>query len=277
MRLRDVPRSGGAVAGGRRGAEAARPPREHGGSDARDGRDGAWTMRTVALLRCSSKNQDQEMAAQRADIEAWCGQHDVEIAPEDWRLEPDVSGKAKVRTELQRVVDECREERVQRVVFADFQRAGRRGAETVLMLEQLAEWKVNLVFVRSGPLDMTTYQGRAWALIYAAMGLLKLDEVSTSTTSGMERAKAKGKHIGNPRLHWSDDLDAEILRLSAAGASSLEIATSGLVVPRRRRVDEQGRLCAVSGQPCARFEMIAEAPSAKAVQRRLAILGRSSR
>jgi len=214
------------------------------------------------------------MSAQRADIERWCEQNGVTIAPDDWRLEPDVSGKAKVRTELQRVVEECRTEQVQRVVFADFQRAGRRGAETVLMLEQLAEWEIDLVFVRSGALDLRTYQGRAWALIYAAMGLLKLDEVSTSTTSGMVRAKAKGARVGNPRHEWTPAIDAELLRLDAEGKTALEIAQSGIVVPRRRRIDEQGRLCSETHKPRAGYAMIDEAPSDRTVARRLAELRR---
>lgn len=213
------------------------------------------------------------MQAQRADILAWAEANGVRIAPEDWRLEPDVSGKSKVRTELEKIVEECRADQVQRVVFADFQRAGRRGAATVLMLEELAEWGVDLVFVRTGALDLTTYEGRAWALIYAAMGLLKLEEVSRSTTSGMRAAKSRGAPVGNPPLRWTEANDEQLLRCVRDGMKAEAIAKAQVVtVLRRRKVDENGELVTESGKPATGFLDVPTWPSAQAIRDRLRFL-----
>lgn len=226
-------------------------------------------MRTVCLLRCSTRHQDLEFAAQRASVGDWCKRTGVEIAPEDYREEPATSGAKRVRPVLERIIAEAERGEVGRIVFADFDRAGRSGARTVAMVEDLVQYVgVEVVFVREGwtfNAEMAEEEDRSDAISFDEMvvmlgrsigGIAKLYAGSLATSAacieknGVSVSARSGAAWGRPQTQLSPaDLEAARARIEA-GETLTKVAASlrGHTV-RTEKVDGVEREVRVDGLP----------------------------
>lgn len=241
--------------------------------------------RPIVLLRCSTDLQDAEFAGQRADVERYLGEHGLTVAPEDWRPEIAVSGACRSRPVLERIIDEAERGEVSHILCADFERAGRSGSRTCVMVEDLVDdYGVTVVFVRerwtlTKPL---TFDNKVLMLAKSIGGMAKLDSGSRATkaafhqVAGVRVSRRNGKRVGSPGYEWSKELNDELLALDKRGMTSVQIAESGITVPRRRLVDEDGRLPASvpkeQRKPGVRFVTMREVPSVTSVKEQLRAL-----
>lgn len=236
--------------------------------------------RPVVLLRCSTDRQDVDFATQRADVSAWLAGAGLVVAPEDWREEVAMSGASRVRPVLDRILDEAERGELSHVICADFDRAGRSGARTVAMVEDLAEdYGVAVVFARERWIieRPISFDSRVLLLAKSIGGLAKLEAVSSSTrgayvknAAGVTVSRRNGKRVGQPPLEWTPAGDAEILRLRAEGLSVENVAARKTVrAIRRRGFDEDGRLAWETEKPVVRFDVVEVTPGATAIRQRL--------
>ena len=94
-------------------------------------------------------------------------------------------------------------------------------ASDILNLARTQEW--NLVVLDLG-VDMSTPQGRAMAQMLAVFAELEREMIAARTREALAARKARGQHIGRPRLATTDVV-RRILEERAAGKSFARIAS----------------------------------------------------
>ena len=152
-------------------------------------------MRVAIYARVST--DEQTAANQLPDIERLCAARGWQVAG---RYVESVSGTARVRPELARMLGDAHRGQFGAVVVWALDRLGRGGiAEAVGFVQQLESRGVQLVSVRESWLDMT---GPTRSLLVAIFGWLAQQErvrLVERTKAGMARARAAGVHVGRPR------------------------------------------------------------------------------
>ena len=237
----------------------------------------------VALVRVSTSKQDP--VAQRRAIEKWSDGTGTPIAR--WFDEGEVSGALdeERRPVLAQLMAAVRRGEVGTLVVAEWSRLGRDTITQLLRALELQRNDVRVVVLDDArrydlddPDDLLMFFLLVWKDHRARVDTGKRTKRKMEQLVSDAEKTGRPHHIGTPRCEWTPEQDAEMLRLSdEMKLTALEIATSGLLVARRRRVDADGRLCAVSGKPCAGFAMIQSAPSATSVKARLRELRRTPR
>jgi len=117
-------------------------------------------------------------------------------------------------------MDAARKRKLDIVIVYRFDRFARSVRHLVNALHEFDELGVSFVSY-SENLDTSTPLGRALFAIASALGELERDLIVERSTEGQRRARARGKHVGRPRL----DVSAErVLAMKRAGASVHQIA-----------------------------------------------------
>lgn len=181
-------------------------------------------MRAVALLRCSTGGQDLDH--QRKAAHAWAGAHGyaVEIVEEQG-----VSGAAKKRPGLDKVMGLARKHKIAAVWCRELSRLGRSLVGVVACLEELSGLGVRVVVANAG-IDYGTAAGRLQAQIVAAFSEFEREMAKERSMSGVEaaraRCEAKGERfrVGRQPFEWSQDDDARLRWLRESGLSYDKIA-----------------------------------------------------
>ncbi len=182
------------------------------------------SKRVVALVRVSTGEQSTE--SQRQEIERWAALQGAQVAT--WYTEEGVSGAARERPVLDRLVADARRGRVGTVVVAELSRLGRSLARVALTMDELREVGVSIVSLREG-LDTSTPMGRAMAQMAGVFAELERERIKDRVRAGMRAAKARGRQVGRPALDWRpQDLD-ELRDLLEAGHSLRQIERDSLL------------------------------------------------
>jgi len=237
----------------------------------------------VALVRVSTSKQDP--VAQRRAIEKWSESTGTPI--ERWIDEGEVSGALdeEDRPGLAQLMEAARRGAVGTLVVAEWSRLGRDTITQLGRAIELQRKEVRVVVLDDArrydlddPDDLLMFFILVWKDHRARVDTGKRTKRKMEQIVADAAKAGRPHHIGNPSCQWTPEQDAEILRLSdEMKLTALEIATSGILVQRRRRVDADGRLCVVSKKPCAGFAMIESPPSATSVKDRLRELRRNGR
>ncbi len=151
--------------------------------------------RVGCYLRVSTTEQTVEN--QRNDLRAYCqarGWDDV-IEYSD----TGVSGTRERRPGLDRLMSDVKARRVDVVVVAAFDRAGRSVRHLVEMLELFRHLDVEFISLRE-QIDTGTALGAAVYTIIAAISALERSLIVERVKAGLRRARAEGKRLGRPRL-----------------------------------------------------------------------------
>jgi DNA invertase Pin-like site-specific DNA recombinase len=160
-------------------------------------------------LYCRVSTNDQTCDNQLRDLREYCrarGWTDVREF-----IDTGISGTKERRPALDRLMVEVRARRVDVVVVAAFDRAGRSVRHLVEMLELFRHLGVEFISLRE-QIDTGTALGAAVYTIIAAISALEKSLLCERVKAGLRRARAEGKRLGRPRLK----VDERQLRIVAS-------------------------------------------------------------
>jgi len=194
--------------------------------------------RVVALIRVST--DEQHLDAQREPIERWAEASRTTVA--EWFEEEAVSGAAKRRPELDRLLADARRGRVGTLVVAALDRLGRSAIGVMNNLHELDAAGVRVVSLRES-LDFGTAAGRLVASVLAHVAEIERENLRARTRAGLAAARKRGKTLGRPRLVWSPEEIDQLRRMRAEGLTWAQIGESGFRVfdSRDRAVSPSAR------------------------------------
>lgn len=138
-----------------------------------------------------------------------------------------VSGAKDRRPGLDAMIAAVRARRVDIVAVTKLDRLARSTRHLVTLAADLEALGVDLVVIEQA-IDTTTPAGRLLFHVLAAIAEFERDLIRDRVLAGIRRARAKGRHLGRPRVHRVDvERAAELL----AGGASLRAAARALGVP----------------------------------------------
>jgi putative DNA-invertase from lambdoid prophage Rac len=157
-------------------------------------------MKAGALVRVSTDAQDLEN--QRAPLAELAAARGWEL---QWYEEHGVSGAAKRRPELERLLDDARHRRIRAVCVAALDRLGRSMGGVISTVLELDRLGCKVVSLREPWLDM---EGPTRSLLLAIFAWVAEQEraiLVDRTKAGLRRARERGtrsgKAIGRPRAN----------------------------------------------------------------------------
>jgi DNA invertase Pin-like site-specific DNA recombinase len=192
------------------------------------------TKHTAIYLRVSSKQQDH--ASQLPDLERWVAAHDGEV---QWHRDK-FSGKSMDRPGMEKLMDDLRAGKIERIVCWRLDRLGRTTRGLCQLFEELGERKVDLVSLKDG-FSLASPAGRLQARILASVAEFETEIRAERVAAGQAVARRKGKKWGGSRPGWrwkvSDEQVLAVHEMKAAGRKVAHIArVTGLSRPTVYRV-----------------------------------------
>lgn len=155
---------------------------------------------------------------------------------EDEFIDVGVSGAKTTRPELDRLMNAARKRAIDVVLVYRFDRMARSTTHLLRVLEEFTSLGVEFISFAEN-LDTSSPMGRAMFTIIGALAELERNLIIERSVEGQRRARARGKHIGRPRLDINPD---RVLSLKANGMSQRQIAaTLGISRTVVRRVLEE--------------------------------------
>ena len=169
---------------------------------------------TAIYLRVSSKQQDH--ASQLPDLERWISAHDGQTV---WYRDK-FTGKSMDRPGMEKLIDDLRAGKVERIVVWRLDRLGRTTKGLCQLFDELGERKVDLVSLKDG-FSLASPAGRLHARILASVAEYETEVRAERVAAGQAVAKRKGKKWGGSKKGWrwkvSDDQLAAIHEMRVAG------------------------------------------------------------
>jgi DNA invertase Pin-like site-specific DNA recombinase len=163
----------------------------------------AKTRRFIAYYRVSTDKQGQSglgLDAQRKAVMDFLNGGQWELVAEFTEIE---SGKRADRPELARALEACRRHKA-RLVIAKLDRLSRNVAFIATVMESGAEF----VAVDNPHANKLTVH------ILAAVAQHEREMISERTKAALQAAKARGKHLGNPRIADAAAMGRAALKLA---------------------------------------------------------------
>lgn len=151
-------------------------------------------------------------------LREYAGRRGLSIAAEF--VDHGVSGARDQRPELDRLMAGARQRAFDVVLVYRFDRFARGVRHLVTALEEFQALGVEFVSY-SESLDTSTPMGRAMFAIVAALAALERDLIVERSVEGQRRARARGTHVGRPRLQVDED---RVVRLRDEGMSVRAVA-----------------------------------------------------
>jgi len=195
------------------------------------------TKHTAIYLRVSSKQQDH--ASQLPDLERWIAAQAGSVV---WYKDK-FTGKTMDRPGMDRLMDDLRAGKVERIVVWRLDRLGRTTRGLCQLFDELAERKVDLVSLKDG-FSLASPAGRLHARILASVAEYETEVRAERVAAGQAVARRKGKKWGGSKKGWrwkvTDDQVIAIREMWAAGKKIAHMArVTGLSRPTIYRVLEQ--------------------------------------
>jgi DNA invertase Pin-like site-specific DNA recombinase len=174
-------------------------------------------MRVAVYARVSTCNgQSPEM--QLAELREYASRRGWEIFRE--YVDHGVSGSKESRPELNRLMSDAHQRKIDAVPVWKIDRFGRSLKHLVNSLADLSAYRVAFISLRDN-LDLSTPSGRLMFQIIGAMAEFERSLIQERVRAGLQNARAHGKQLGRPRRIVSRD---ELIRLRVVGASLRQIA-----------------------------------------------------
>jgi DNA invertase Pin-like site-specific DNA recombinase len=190
-------------------------------------------MKAAIYARVSTNNgQNPEM--QLEELRAYCKRRGWEIAGE--YVDAGISGSKEHRPALDRLLIGCRKRLVDAVIVYRYDRFARSLRQLVNALEEFRALGIEFVSLHEG-VDTSTPNGRLVFGIFASIAEFERELIRDRVRSGLASAKARGKHLGRPRVV----VDAKrIATLRGAGTSWAKIGEAlGVGEGTVRRASQQ--------------------------------------
>src|SRR5437899_3790593 len=183
---------------------------------------GPADLKRVALY-CRVSTGDQTCDNQLRDLREYCrarGWTDVREF-----IDTGISGTKERRPALDKMMAEVKARKVDVVVVAAFDRAGRSVRHLVETLELFRHLGVEFISLRES-IDTGSPLGTAVFTIIAAIAQLERSLIVERVKSGLRRARAEGKRLGRPRLK----VDERQLRIVSSQKLPVRTAAKALGV-----------------------------------------------
>lgn len=190
-------------------------------------------MRAAIYARVSTNNgQNPEM--QLGELRAYCQRRAWDIAGE--YVDAGISGSKEHRPALDRLLSSCRKREVDAVVVYRYDRFARSLRQLVNALEEFRALGIEFVSLHEG-VDTSTPNGRLVFGIFASIAEFERELIRDRVRSGLASAKARGKHLGRPRVNVDS---SKVAVLRSSGASWAKVAEAlGVGEGTARRASQQ--------------------------------------
>jgi DNA invertase Pin-like site-specific DNA recombinase len=178
----------------------------------------AMTTRAAIYARVSTANNGQSPEMQLRELREYCGRRGWSIAGE--YVDVGVSGTKDSRPELNRLMSDAHRRQFDALVVWKFDRFARSVSHLLKALETFQALGIEFVSLTEG-VDTSTPAGRMIFTVLGAVAELERSLICERVKAGLRNAKAKGKHVGRPRV----SLDrSEVARLRGQGLSWVKIS-----------------------------------------------------
>jgi DNA invertase Pin-like site-specific DNA recombinase len=173
-------------------------------------------MRVAIYARVSTNNgQDPQM--QIRELREYCERRGWEIVGE--YVDAGVSGAKESRPELNRLMADAHRRQYDSLVVWKFDRFARSVSHLLRALETFQALGIEFVSLTEG-VDTSTPAGKMVFTVLGAVAELERSLIRERVKAGLRNAKAKGKHVGRPKLALDG---SQIARLRAQGLSWLAV------------------------------------------------------
>ncbi len=197
-------------------------------------------MEKISTIYCRVSSRDQSHASQLPDLERWAEAHSGAVA---W-CKDTFTGKSMNRPGMDRLMEQLRAGRLERIVVWRLDRLGRTTKGLCQLFDELTERKVDLVSLKDG-FSLASPAGRLHARILASVAEYETEIRAERVAAGQAVARRDGKKWGGSKKGWrwkvSDEQLAAILEMNGMGKPITQIARiTGLSRPTVYRVLKQG-------------------------------------
>ena len=159
---------------------------------------GKVTSTRVALYaRVSTLNHGQDPEVQLRELREFCQRRGFAIAHE--YVDKGISGSREQRPALDKLLADCRKRLVDAVIVYRYDRFARSLRQLVNALEEFRSLGIDFISIHEG-VDTSTPNGRLVFGIFASIAEFERELIRDRVRSGLAAAKAKGKHVGRPRV-----------------------------------------------------------------------------
>jgi DNA invertase Pin-like site-specific DNA recombinase len=174
-------------------------------------------MKRAAIYARVSTSNNQNPEMQLEEIRKYCGDRGWIVAEEF--VDKGISGAKEHRPGMDGLLRVCRKRLVDAVVVYRYDRFARSLRQLVNALEEFRALGIDFVSLHEG-VDTSTPNGRLVFGIFASIAEFERELIRDRVRSGLASAKARGKHLGRPRV----TVDSErITALRSTGASWAKI------------------------------------------------------
>ncbi len=175
-------------------------------------------MRAAIYARVSTANNGQDPSMQTRELREYCERRGWTVAGE--YVDIGISGTKETRPELDRLMADAHRRRFDIVAVWKFDRMARSVSHLLRVLETFGSLGIHFVSL-SEAIDTATPAGKMVFTVLGAVAELERSLIVERVRAGLRNAKAKGKHLGRPRV--AVDV-ARIAALRAQGRSWPQIA-----------------------------------------------------
>lgn len=150
-------------------------------------------MNVIGYIRVSTDTQDLEK--QRHLLLEYAQRHQLLISE---FINAEVSSRKSIRERrIEELIDKL--DAGDTLIVAELSRLGRNMLETLNIINQMAEQRVSIIFVRQPELSTTGSHTKLLLAIYSYFAESERDFISLRTKQGLAAAKAAGKKLGRPK------------------------------------------------------------------------------
>ena len=170
-------------------------------------------IRAAIYARVSTSGNGQDPSMQTCELEEYCQRRGWEVA--GCYVDNGVSGSRESRPELDRLMADARQRKLDVVLVWKLDRFGRSLKHLVNALAEFEALGITFASLKDN-LDLSTPSGRLMFQIIGAMAEFERSLIQERVRAGLRNAKAKGRKLGRPRVAVDSQ---EIARLRAQGHS----------------------------------------------------------
>lgn len=151
----------------------------------------------VGLYARVSTMHGQDPNVQLRELREYCQRRGFEIAEEF--VDKGISGTRERRPALDNLMIACRKRLIDAVVVYRYDRFARSLRQLVNALEDFRSLDIDFISIHEG-VDTSTANGRLVFGIFASIAEFERELIRDRVRSGLAAAKARGKHVGRPRI-----------------------------------------------------------------------------
>jgi len=174
-------------------------------------------VRAALYARVSTANNGQDSSMQTRELREYCERRGWKSEGE--YVDEGISGTKDSRPELNRLIADAHRRRFDVVVVWRFDRFARSVSHLLRALENFKALGIEFISL-SEQVDTTTPMGKMVFTVLGAVAELERSLIAERVKAGLRNARAKGKHLGRPRVTVDA---AKVAILRAHGHSWREI------------------------------------------------------